>query len=300
MKKITGNYKFGMLMAMCCSVIWGLLPIYWRALEPISPSVIMVYRVFFVVISCGVVSFFLYGKKRFLEPLKDKKMLFNTIMAGILITANWSLFLWAVNTGQVIQTSIGYYTEPLIVSFFGVFIFKESFNFHRKVAFSLATIGVIILVIHSGEIPILALTLGITFAIYATVKKSVSYESILGLFYETVIFFPFLLVIIIYMEINGIGIQGVAQPYQLALIALSGFITATPLVFFALAAQNLPLISLGVTEYIAPSISLCIGVFLFKEPFDIVKFITFCFIWFALIFFTIGEVKMQKSANYKG
>ncbi len=299
MNKIASSYKFGMIMALSCAIIWGLLPIYWKLLEPISPSVIIVYRIFFVVLTCGVISVFLYGKKRFLEPIKDKKMLFNTIIAGILITVNWSIFLWAVNTGQIIQTSIGYYMEPLIVSFFGIFIFKEEFNLHRKIAFSLATIGVLILIFYSGEIPILALLLGTTFAIYATVKKSVNYESILGLFYETVIFAPFMLALIIYMEFNGVGVLLIAKPYQLILLTLSGIITATPLALFAIAAQNLPLISLGVTEYIAPSISLMLGIFLFHEAFDAIKFITFCFIWVALIFFTIGEVKMQKSEKIK-
>ncbi len=281
-------------MALCCAVIWGFLPIYWRSLDPIPPSTVIIYRIFFVALSCGVLSLFLYGKERFLEPMKDKKMLFNTMIAGILITANWSIFLWAVNVGQVIQTSIGYYMEPLIVSFFGVIIFKEKFNIYRKIAFSLATVGVLILIIHSREIPIIALTLGITFAIYATIKKSVHYESILGLFYETVIFFPFMLMMIIYIEMNGIGIIGVAQPHQFVLLALSGIVTAIPLACFAIAAQNLPLISLGVTEYIAPSISLFIGIFIFHESFDMIKFITFCFIWVALIFFTIGEIRLQK------
>ncbi len=293
MKK--GNYRFGMSMAMICAVMWGVLPVYWKILYPISELAITVYRIFFVAVSCGIASIFLYGKKRMLAPLKDKKMLFNTVIAGILITLNWALFLWAVNSGQVFQTSIGYYMEPLIVSLFGVIIFHEPFNLHRKIAFALAATGVAILIIHSGQVPLLAITLGVTFAIYATVKKSVDYPSILGLFYETVFFSPFMLAIMVYLEINNIGAIGIATPLQMTMLILSGAVTALPLIFFAIAAQNLPLISLGVTEYIAPTITLLIGIYVFKEPFDMTKLITFIFIWIALIFFTIGEIKMQKN-----
>lgn len=285
------NYKLGLIAALGCSFLWGILPMYWKLLVPIPSSVIIFYRIFWV----GVVTFFaalkLYGWERIKAPLKVKGNKLKFFIAGVIITLNWSIYIWAVNAGFIIQTSIGYYIEPLVVCLFGIIFFKEKITKYNLSAFVLATIGVLVVVIHFGEVPTIAIGLAVTFAIYAALKKLFNVEAILSLLYETMFLVPIALGVIIYLEMTGQGAIGVGEPYQYGLLMLSGLATAIPLGLFAIGANNLPLITLGVTEYLSPSMALILGIFVYNEPFDLVQFISFTIIWIGLVVFTIGEAK---------
>lgn len=285
------NYKLGLIAALGCSFLWGILPMYWKLLVPIPSSVIIFYRIFWV----GVVTFFaalkLYGWERIKAPLKVKGNKLKVFIAGVIITLNWSIYIWAVNAGFIIQTSIGYYIEPLVVCLFGIIFFKEKITKYNLSAFVLATIGVLVVVIHFGEVPTIAIGLAMTFAIYAALKKLFNVEAILSLLYETMFLVPIALGVIIYLEMTGQGAIGVGEPYQYGLLMLSGLATAIPLGLFAIGANNLPLITLGVTEYLSPSMALILGIFVYNEPFDLVQFISFTIIWIGLVVFTIGEAK---------
>ncbi len=285
------NYKLGLIAALGCSFLWGILPMYWKLLVPIPSSVIIFYRIFWV----GVVTFFaalkLYGWERIKAPLKVKGNKLKFFIAGVIITLNWSIYIWAVNAGFIIQTSIGYYIEPLVVCLFGIIFFKEKITKYNLSAFVLATIGVLVVVIHFGEVPTIAIGLAMTFAIYAALKKLFNVEAILSLLYETMFLVPIALGVIIYLEMTGQGAIGVGEPYQYGLLMLSGLATAIPLGLFAIGANNLPLITLGVTEYLSPSMALILGIFVYNEPFDLVQFISFTIIWIGLVVFTIGEAK---------
>ena len=285
------NYKLGLIAALGCSFLWGILPMYWKLLVPIPSSVIIFYRIFWV----GVVTFFaalkLYGWERIKAALKVKGNKLKFFIAGVIITLNWSIYIWAVNAGFIIQTSIGYYIEPLVVCLFGIIFFKEKITKYNLSAFVLATIGVLVVVIHFGEVPTIAIGLAMTFAIYAALKKLFNVEAILSLLYETMFLVPIALGVIIYLEMTGQGAIGVGEPYQYGLLMLSGLATAIPLGLFAIGANNLPLITLGVTEYLSPSMALILGIFVYNEPFDLVQFISFTIIWIGLVVFTIGEAK---------
>ncbi len=285
------NYKLGLIAALGCSFLWGILPMYWKLLVPIPSSVIIFYRIFWV----GVVTFFaalkLYGWERIKAPLKVKGNKLKVFIAGVIITLNWSIYIWAVNAGFIIQTSIGYYIEPLVVCLFGIIFFKEKITKYNLSAFVLATIGVLVVVIHFGEVPTIAIGLAMTFAIYAALKKLFNVEAILSLLYETMFLVPIALGVIIYLEMTGQGAIGVGESYQYGLLMLSGLATAIPLGLFAIGANNLPLITLGVTEYLSPSMALILGIFVYNEPFDLVQFISFTIIWIGLVVFTIGEAK---------
>lgn len=288
------RYTRGIAYALICSVLWGILPIYWKALRPISSDVIIYYRIFWVGVVCFAVALKLYGWKGIKGPLKEKGALLKFTIAGILITANWSIYIWAVNANYVIQTCIGYYIEPLMVCVFGIVLFKEKLTKYKTTALIFACTGVIIVLVYFREIPLIALSIAITFAIYAAVKKSVNLPAILSLLYETMFLSPIALAVIIYLEATGQGAIGVGQPYQYILLMFAGVCTAIPLGMFSEAANRIPLVTLGILEYIAPSITLIIGIFLFKEPFDIVQFIAFAVIWVGLVIFTIGERKTRQ------
>lgn len=291
------QYRTGIICSLSCSVLWGVLPVYWQALRPIDSWVIIFYRIFLVGVVCFAAALKLYGMEGIKAPLREKGVKLKYFIAGVLITANWSIYIWAVNADHVIQTCIGYYIEPLVVCVFGILFFKEKLTKYKLVAFILACIGVVIVLLHFMEVPLIALGLALTFAIYAAIKKSSQLPAMLSLLYETMFLSPVALIVVLYLEIKGQGALGVGQPYQYVLLLLVGFLTALPLGLFASAANKIPLITLGIMEYISPSLSLLIGIFLLKEPFDLIQLAAFIVIWIGLIFFTLGEYKESRQES---
>ena len=291
------NYKLGLTAAITCSFLWGILPIYWKSLIPISSTVIIFYRIFWVGVVSFIVSLKLYGWEKIKAPLRNKKDAVRFVIAGIIITANWRIYIWAVNAGFVIQTSIGYYIQPIMVCLFGIIFFKEKITKYNSTAFIMAMIGVFIMLVHFGEVPGIALGLAITFATYGALKKSFKLPPMLSILYETAFLAPIALIVIIVLEVNGNGALGVGEPYQYGLLMLSGIATAVPLALFAVGANNLPLITLGVTQYVSPSIALLLGIFLFGEPFDKIQFLAFVTVWIGLVVFTLGEAAVTGKAG---
>jgi len=277
------------------AMMWGVLPIYWQALRPIDSYVIILYRIFLVATVCFIVDLKIYGFAKIIEPLKQKGVLLRYIAAGLLITFNWSLYIWAVNADFVIQTCIGYYIEPLVVCVFGIVFFSERLSRYKMIALFFACAGILILLIHFGELPFIAIGLSTTFAAYAAIKKSFRLEAMLSLLYETMLLAPPALITILYLEFNHKGAIGTGEPYQYGLLLICGIVTATPLALFAASANRLPLITMGLIEYVSPTLTLIIGIFLFKEPFDIIQLFAFIVIWIGLIFFTYGEIKAVRS-----
>lgn len=291
------TYREGLASAIMCSVWWGIMPIYWQWLRPIESSVIIFYRILLVAVVCLIAALFKYSINEILEPLKDKKLLLTYVAAGIIITVNWSIYIWAVNADYVIQTCIGYYIEPLMVCIFGVVIFKEKLNLHKKIALSFALAGVTIIIVYFRQVPIIALGLAVSFSVYAAIKKNLNKPPILSLLYETVFLAPFALIVIIYLEVTGQGAVGSlssGELYKYGLLMFCGLFTAFPLGLFADAANKINLFALGLTEYISPTLSLIIGIFLFSEPFEKVQLIAFAIIWVGLVFFSYGEFKYYK------
>lgn len=287
-------YRQGMISAVGCSLWWGIMPIYWHWLRPIESSVIIFYRIVLVAIVCLVGALIIYDKKTIFEPLKDKKTVLRYILAGILITANWSIYIWAVNADFVIQTCIGYYIEPLAVCVLGIVIFKDKLDKYKMIAFVLAAAGVMTVIVYFREVPLIALSLALTFSVYAAIKKNFTMPPILSLLYETIFLMPIALGVVIYLEASGQGAIGAAEPYKYGLLMLCGLFTAFPLGLFANAANKLNLFVLGLTEYISPTISLIISILIFKEPFEKIQLLAFAIIWVGLVFFSYGEYKMVK------
>jgi len=288
------QHELGMACAILCALLWGVLPIYWKSIQSIDSLLIMFYRLVLACILVFVVGLIKYKWKGVIGPLKEKGAIPAFFIAGLIISTNWGLYIWMVNAGYIIQTSIGYYIEPLMICVFGIVFFKEKPERYKIAAILLALLGVCVMLFSYGEIPVLALALAVTFATYAAIKKRLNAPALLALFYETVFLAPFAIVIILYMELSGKGAFTTAEPPQIALLFLSGLFTAIPLSLFAMAANRISLVALGVTEYISPSISLVLGIFIYKEGFDLYQFIGFCIIWVGLIVFTVGGICEHK------
>jgi len=290
----TKEYEQGIACAILCSVLWGFLPIYWKALVPVDPLLILFYRIVLAFFFALALALYFYKWNGIIGPMKEKGTLLHFFIAGLLISFNWGTYIWAVSNNFVIQACIGYYIEPLVVCIFGILFFKERMNKYKLTAFLLACLGVAVILIYYHEVPVIALSLAVSFASYAAVKKKVRLDAVLALLYETMLIVPFALTAILYYELTGKGAFTHAQPTQWGLLALAGILTATPLMFFSMAANRISLITLGITEYIAPSITLLLGIFAFREPFDKVQLATFAIIWVGLVIFTVGEIKENR------
>lgn len=294
MKK--SEYRSGVFAILFCEITWGVLPIYWNLLNPLSSNIIILYRIFLVFFTALLLCacFYRRGPKKTLAPLVDKKTLLRYFAAGLIITVNWSLYIYAVTSGQIVQSSIGYYIQPIMVAMAGVLLYKEPLTRYKTAALILACISLVIIIWHFKELPGLALAIAGTFAAYSVLKKDVKEPPIQSLACETVFFAPFALIAAVVIEFMGRGAAHVIAPWQYALLALCGLMTVIPLALFNKAATRVPLVLLGLAGYISPSISLLLGIFVYKEPFDAVQFGSFAIIWAGLAYYSYGEIKQHK------
>ncbi|MEL7657961.1 MAG: EamA family transporter RarD, partial [Bacillota bacterium] len=187
------EYEQGVAFAILCAVLWGILPIYWKALESIDPILILFYRIVLAFGFALILALYFYKWEGMIKPLKQKGIIRTFFFAGILISLNWGIYIWAVSNDHVIQACIGYYIEPLIVCIFGIFLFQEKMNKYKMTAFLLACVGVAVILIYYHKVPVIALSLAVSFATYAAIKKKFKLDAVLALLYETMFLVPFAL-----------------------------------------------------------------------------------------------------------
>ena len=282
----------GILAAIISNVMWGFLPLYWHALRPIESSVLIFYRLVLSAIVCWFLARRKYTREELTAPLKDRKLFLKLLAAGVLITLNWSLYIWAVNADHSIETAIGYYIEPVVVCLFGVLIFHDKLNKWKAWAFAIAAAGVAVIVLYYRSLPLISLGLALSFSLYGAMKKGLNQPALLSFFYETVLLSPFALIVLIWLETTGRGAFAMAvSPWQFAVLALCGFVTAIPLILFGESANKAGLFATGLIGYLSPTITLFLSIFVFHEPFDLVQLAAFAIIWVGLGFFTYGELK---------
>ena len=288
----------GILYTAFSYFLWGILPIYWKWLHHVSADEILANRIFW---SFWFMLLFLFVSKRWKDfanylktSLTKKKQLFALLLASLLISTNWFIYIWAVNTNQMVEASLGYYINPLVSVLLGVFILKESLSKAQIVSFGLAAIGVLILTISYGEFPWIAIGLAFSFGLYGLAKKLIQVESSIGLTLETMTIAPISLIYLGYMYKEGtLSLFHVSLGTDLLLMG-AGAVTAIPLLFFSKGAQQIPLYMVGFLQYIAPTITLILGIWVYHEAFSITHLISFMFIWVALTIFTASRVQYAR------
>ena len=290
-KKNNSEYRTGVICVLACQLFWGFCPIYWQALVPIPSWIIILYRMVTMFVYSYIAARMRYSKEEIWGPLKEKGVIARYLTAGLLLTANWSTYIWAMTTGHMIQSSIGYYIEPIVICLFGVLIFKEKFTKYNVTAMAFAVIALTAMLIHYGQIPGVALGLAFTWACYSAIKKSTDRPPLIELVYETMFYAVLAVIAIIYIETKGIGALSYSGPGKYALLFLSGLITLIPIALFGSAAKKVSLFVIGLAQYISPTITLLLGIFAYKEPIDMVQVISFAIIWIGLVFFSYGEYK---------
>lgn len=283
-------YIRGIAYTVAAFTAWGILPLYWKALKQVPAGEILAHRIFWSFIFAAA-ALFIYGRRNeFISMLSIRSNRVYALLCAGLISANWFTYIWAVNAGHVVEASLGYYINPLFSVFLGVVVLKEKLNFWQVCSILLAAAGVAVITATYGRIPWIALILTLTFGIYGLVKKLAGIESLMGLTLETVVIAPAALGYIVFKQAAGTGNLG----YSLSLAALlvfSGIVTGLPLLWFAKGAQIVPLSTVGLTQYLAPTITLFLGVFIFREPFTSVEAISFGLIWVALLIYSLSGMR---------
>ena len=288
------DYKTGVLCVLGCQVFWGFCPIYWEALVPIPSWMIILYRIVTMFVYSYAAARFRYSRAEIWEPLKDKSVRRKYFTAGLILTVNWSIYIWAMTTEHIIQSSIGYYIEPIVICAVGIIVFKEQITKYNLTAMMFALTAIIIILVHYRQLPGVALGLAGTWAVYSAIKKTAKQPVLIALVYETMVYAVFALIAIFYIEIKGIGALSVGVPGKYALMFLSGLITLVPVALFSVSARKVSLFVIGLAQYISPTITLVLGIFLFREPIDVVQLIAFLIIWTGLFFFTFGEISAAR------
>jgi len=296
MTKENPDLAKGYLYTAQAFVSWGLLPIYWKLLDHMPALEILSHRIFWSLIF--VLLFLIWKGQLNLTPVfKNKRALFTLFTTGILVGSNWGVYIYAVNTGHIVEASLGYYITPLVNVALGMLFLQERLNKLQFLALFLAVCAVAYLTIDYGRFPWISIYLAFSFGLYGLLKKKSGVEAMPALAIETLVLTPFALAYIIWQMINGAGHLFVESRLTDSLLILAGVVTTMPLYWFGLGAKRIPLTSVGFIQYIAPTIMLLIGIFKYKESFPAEKQIAFAFIWLALAFYTYSIIKKFRKVN---
>ena len=279
--------KKGIWMGLATYALWGFFPIYWKFLHPVSALQVIGHRISWSFILLILIISGTRQWKDFRSVALKPNVIGIYSIAGVLLTINWLVYVWGVNAGFIVETSLGYFINPLLSVLLGVFFLRERLRPMQWVPVAIAFIGVIYLTAVYGRLPWIALALAFSFGFYGFVKKLAPLGSLYGLTLETGIVFPLALIYLSFVEFNGTAafLHGSAS-ITLLLIG-AGAVTTIPLLLFASAAKEIPLSVLGLLQYVAPTLQFLIGVFLYKEPFDRAHFMGFAIVWVALVIFWV-------------
>ncbi|WP_415894313.1 EamA family transporter RarD [Neptuniibacter sp. PT8_73] len=295
MQNLSANeHQKGIYYAVAAFVMWGLVPVYFKAVDDVPAFEVLAHRVVWSVLFLGLF-LLLKGKLSELTTLRNSpKILLSLGLSALVISINWLVFIWAVSEQRIVETTLGYFINPLINIVFGFFIFSERLRFLQMIAVAIAAVAVIYQIILIGELPWVALTLATSFSIYSVLRKKIPIDSITGLLVETLWLFPMALVYMLWLssQSNFVLLNG-STDIQMLLLA-AGLVTSLPLIAFAAGARRLSLTMVGLLQYIGPSIAFLIAVFYYNEPMDQNRLITFVMIWIALAIFSVEGVLVQR------
>lgn len=277
----------GVLFGIAAYLIWGFLPIYLKAVKTVPDVQILLHRVVWAFVF--VLLLVLWQKRwpKIRKSLRNPRVGLTYALTALLLVLNWLVYIYGVNSEQVIETSLGYFINPLLNVALGVIILREHLRPLQWLPVGLAGMGVLYLTLQYGSLPWIALALAFSFGMYGLIKKIAPLGAVDSLFVETgIIFFPALLYLL-FSDSQGSG-AFVHQGWGISiLLVFSGLVTALPLLFFGRAARSIPLSLLGILQYIAPTVQFLLGVFIYREPFTLTRLIGFSTIWIALLIYTL-------------
>ena len=270
---------------------WGMLAIYWSFLKDVHPVEIVAHRaIWSLVFAGGLIIFIKTQRLQVIKAFKTPKLLFTLLCSGMMIATNWGTYIWAVTSGHIVETSMGYYINPLLNAAASTLIFKAPMNKFQTSAILFAVIGVANIIIGYGSIPYVAISLALSFCLYGIIRKAAPIDALAGLFIETAFMALPAAVFILYKVINGTGAVPYADAQTISLLLFGGVVTTLPLAGFAYGAKHLTLSTVGIMQYISPTTSFLLGVFIYHETFTKNHLVSFMFIWIGLIIYSADSI----------
>lgn len=285
--------RTGMIAALSTYLIWGVLPLYWNLLARAEANEILAHRIiwsfFFMVVVLMVTKRWQSFKEDCRALWQNKKRGAILLLAAFTISLNWLTYIWAVNHGHVIDTSIGYYINPLMSVLFGIVFFRERISGLKKISLLLAAIGIVLMTYQLGKLPWVAVVLAVSFSVYGALKKQLHLNPFSSITLETLLMVPFAMPYIGILMMSPANHFSLATPDLALYLMGTGVVTAVPLVLFSYGANLLPLNVLGFFQYISPTIGLLLGIFFFHETFGMAQISALGFVWAAIVLFTVAE-----------
>ncbi len=283
----------GIIYTAAAYILWGVFPIYFKAIESVPAVQIVSHRIIWSMLFLLM----LIVARKELRDLRSKinrRILAIYLLAGVLLAANWLTYVWSVNAGYVVEASLGYFINPLVSVLLGVIFLKERLRPWQWVPFGLALVGVLYLTISHGSLLWIPLTLAFSFGFYGLLKKVTPLGPLYGLTLETVMVALPALGYLLFEEFRGAGAFGHVAPLTTLLLALTGVVTAVPLLLFSSGTRMIPLTTVGLLQYATPTFQFLLGVFLYREPFTADRLVGFAVIWLALALFSIENFLSQR------
>jgi len=274
------------LYALGAFLTWGVAPLFFRALQPATPLEILSHRVVWSLLLMVGIVLVMRDPRAVVDAVSSLRRIGTYCLTTALVTTNWLIFIWAVNMGHIVETSLGYYINPLVNVILGVLFLSERLNRNQMIAVGLAAFGVLSLMVNLGTLPWISLTLAVTFGFYALIRKKAAIDPLIGLLVETALLTPLALGYLLWLGAAGTGTFTLDAPGMATLLVISGVITALPLILFNFGAQRLRLSTIGLMQYLSPTLQLAIGVLLFGEGFTGAHAAAFGLIWAALAIYS--------------
>jgi chloramphenicol-sensitive protein RarD len=285
------------IAAVASFATWGLVPIYWKFLSRVPALEILAHRFVWTIVFLGLLLSWQERWREVISNLRRRRNALFCLGSGIMVGLNWLLFIWAVNIGHVLETSLGYFMTPIVNVLLGAFILRERLSAWQTASILIALVAVSILAFGYGHFPWIALGLCTSFGLYGLLRKQSGTAAIPGLFLETLFLLPLALVYLVLLANRGALTFGPSHISLSVILTTSGLVTAVPLIWFGYAARHLRLVTIGFLQYLSPSISFILGLFVYHETFTRQHFITFLLIWFALVLVSAEAVLRWRTSK---
>jgi chloramphenicol-sensitive protein RarD len=284
--------RTGVAYGLAAYLIWGFFPLYFKALAGVTPLEVLAHRIVWSVLSLVLLLSLLRRWSGVWRAFAAPRTLLTLCVTTLLIAVNWLVFIYAVGAGKVLESSLGYFINPLVSAFLGVLFLGEKLSRNQKASFLLAAAGVLLLTVQHGELPWIALTLAFSFGLYGLLRKQATVDALAGLTVETLLLFPLAAVYLGWLVDAGRSVFVVGPPHLTLLLACSGILTSTPLIWFAAAAKRLRLVTVGLMQYLVPTLHFFLAIFAFGEKFTTVHLLSFALIWAGLMLYTVDAVRL--------
>ena len=295
---MNNNKTFGSLAVALAYASWGLLTLFWNLLAEVNSLYILAQRILWSMVFMGIFIAVTKDTGEIKAIFKNRRDLLICFICGMLITVNWGTYIYAVNSGHVLDASLGYFIEPIVVSVIGMLTFKERLSRFEKITFFFSVLGLAYMIAVTRVMPLLALVIAGSFAVYGAVKKMIHISAQTSLFMETLCMTPFALIFTVIAEQQGFGSIGVLSGPALLLLPTCGVITSVPLLLFNIGVKKIPYYVSGILMYINPTLQFLMGLCYFHEAMDIHRLIAFIIIWLGILFTVYEKAKLIYRENH--